>query len=134
MAFALAHALRVRRGLIVIAAKMKHAVDDVKSQLGLDVMAAAFRFDLCLFHPDHKLAAQRFGAWIAQRKTQDIGGLIVIQIALIELLDCRIIDEGEADLSFGKAFFSQNRSNNLLHSAPVNRNDLLRTCDGDSWA
>src|SRR6266436_10276634 len=105
---------------------MKQAVDYIEGQLRLDVMTAAFGFDLSYFRPDDELASQSLGPWITHGKAQNISRLIVTEIPFIELMNGRIIDESQADLRFGNAFFLQDGPNDFPQPTTVDCNKLLR--------
>ena len=132
MLFALAHFLCFRAGLVVVAAKMKQAVNDIQSQLGLDLMAAAFGFRLRQLRADDKLSGQSLRPRIAKRKAQNIRRTIVIEIPFVEPLNGGVIDESQADLGLGKAFFLQDGANNLPHSDAIDYNKLSGAGNGDS--
>src|SRR5207249_483405 len=94
----------------------------------------ALGFDFRYLRPYDELASQSLRPWIAHGKAQNISRLIVTEIPFVELMNGEIIDEGQADLRFGNAFFAQNGANDLSHSATVDWNKLLRAGDRDSWA
>src|SRR5712692_2199502 len=131
-ALALVHLKRGGRRMVVVTAQMQEAVDDIQGQLGVNVVAAVIGFGLGHLSPNDKLPGQSPGPWITQGKTQDVGRLIVTEITLVELMDRGIVNEGKADLRVGNALFAQHGANDFTHSATINRNQLLRTGDGNS--
>src|SRR5262249_42724261 len=67
-----------------------------------------------------------------ERKAEYIGRLIMLQVALVELLDRFIIDEGQTYFRFGHAFARQCRPSHLPHSDTINGHAFLWTGDGNA--
>lgn len=77
---------------------MQKPVNHIKSQFGMNVMTSVSSFGLRYFDPDHQLADQLLGFRLAQRKSENISRLIVMEIALVEPVDRWIIHENQAYL------------------------------------
>src|SRR5262249_52388432 len=71
------------------------------------------------------------GAGFAEGEGEDVGRLVVFQVALVELMDRRVVDEGEAYLVVGDALALQHGAGHLAQAAAVDRHDLLRAGDAD---
>jgi hypothetical protein len=82
--------------------------------------------------PNHQFARKAAGVGFAQGKTQNVGGLVVTEITLIELPDTRIVHESEADLGVVNAFPIEDRAGEFSHPAAIYWNDFLRRGDGDA--
>src|SRR5207244_2980420 len=81
---------------------------------------------------DDQLAAQLFGAGLAQWEAEHVGGLVVIEVALVEGVDGGVVHEGEADLRVGDALAVEDGAGHLAQGGAVQGNDLLRTGDGNA--
>ena len=122
--------------LVVVAAQVQEAVDDVEGQFSLNIVAAFLRLGLRHLGADDQLAGQPVRAGLAEREAQHVGRLVVIEVALVEPVDRGIVDEGEADLGVVDAFTLRARPGPSPASAAVHLDDscglaILRDLDPD---
>ena len=87
MPLLLAHFLCADVGLVVVAAEVQETVDDVERQLCLNVVAANRGLGLRNFGADDQFTGEPFGLGFAEGKTQNVRRFIVLQIALVQLLN-----------------------------------------------
>ncbi len=106
-------------------------MDDVKRQLHLHVMAALLGLVPRNLDAEHELARQLACGAVAQRKRQHIGRLVVIEEALVEAMNGRVIHEGEADLVVRHALAVEHCPPDCAHAPAIDGNDFLRARDGD---
>ncbi len=106
-------------------------MDDVKLQLRLYSVASLLGLRLGDLHADYQLAHELFGIRSGERETEDVGGLVVLEVTLVETMDGRIVHEGQAYVRVSNLFAFEYGPHQLAHARPVDGDDLLRTGDGD---
>src|SRR2546427_12981818 len=129
MSFALAHGAGAGFRLVVITAEVQKAVDGVKRQLCLNLMSTNGCLHLGDLGPDDQFTREPRGARFAERETEHIGRFIVLEIALVQLMNRRGIDEGNAYLALVDAFALKNGNSSAAHTRPVNGDRFLWTGD-----
>src|SRR5262249_39090352 len=80
---------------------------------------------------DDQLAGQLLRAALAERKGEDVRRLVVVEVALVELVNRRIVDERQTDLVVGDGLTLQHGAHDLAQLPAVDRDEFLRTGNGD---
>src|SRR5262249_37158793 len=131
-AFALPHLGSSGLGLVVVPAQMQQPMNDVKRQFRLDRMPSVLRLTARHLRADHQLARQAPCIGFAQGKTQYVGRLVVIEVAVVELMNGWIIYEGETDFRLAYVLAFEDRAHDLPHGPAVHGDSFLGTGDRDA--
>src|ERR1051326_1987228 len=94
-------------------------------------MSAGLRLLQCHLGADHQLALQAAGARAAQWEAEYVGRFVVIEVALVELVNRGVVYEGQTDVGVGLALTFENSARYGAHSTAVDGNGFLRRSDGD---
>src|SRR5437870_10019454 len=97
MSFAFPHRGGSVACMIVVVAQVQQAVDNVQRQLRVDIMTARLRLAFGDFGTNDQFSSQAASVALAEREAQYVGRLVVLQVALVELMDRGIIDKGQTD-------------------------------------
>jgi len=108
MPLALPHLGGARVRLVVVAAQVQQAVDDVQRQLDLDACPRSRAAAWATSAPMTSSPAS-FLRWARSGGSSHVRRLVVIQVALVERVDRRVIDERQADLGVRRALALQHR-------------------------
>src|SRR5262249_29125844 len=69
---------------------------------------------------------------LAERETEHIRRLVVIQIAFVELMNRRVVHESDTDFSFADALAFQDRADDVSNLAAIDRHRLLGAGNGNA--
>src|ERR1051326_5132994 len=94
-------------------------------------MSAGLRLLQCHLGADHQLALQAAGARAAQWEAEYVGRFVVIEVALVELVNRGVVYEGQTDVGVGLALTFENSARYGAHSTAVDGDGFLRRSDGD---
>src|SRR5262245_40084389 len=69
---------------------------------------------------------------LTEGEAEDVRRLVVLEVPGIELMDSRVVHEGEADFRVVDALGLEHAPNELAHAAAINRHLFLRAGYGDA--
>lgn len=131
MSFARPHLAHVVGGVVVEAAQVEQTVDDVERQFRLDVVLSLGRLPLGDLQAENEFPFEFFRSGATVWKCQDVGRFIVIEIALVEPMNRRVVNKSEADLVIRDTFAIEHGSSDRAHGAPVDGGGFRGDVDRD---